>query len=128
MAGNGILRRDVDRGYAWFILLGCFLMYLLTVGSVKAYGVLYTEFLGFYGTGSGNTAWVGSISLLFMLGLGPFSNALCQRFSFRLITFFGGILLGVGYVSTAFVPKMELMNLTFGVITGQFNMKHFSFL
>lgn len=45
-------------------------MYMFVVGSVKSYGVLYTELLGYFGGGSGNTAWVGSLCMLLMLGLG----------------------------------------------------------
>ena len=45
-------------------------MYLFVVGSIKAYGVLYTEMVEYFGTGSGNTAWIGSVCSLLMLGLG----------------------------------------------------------
>jgi hypothetical protein len=45
-------------------------MYMFVVGSIKAYGVLYTEMVEYFGTGSGNTAWIGSVCSLLMLGLG----------------------------------------------------------
>ncbi|XP_060593162.1 monocarboxylate transporter 12-like [Ruditapes philippinarum] len=60
---------DVDHGYAWVILAGCFMMYCLVIGTIKAYGILYTEMVSYYGTGSGNTAWIGSMVLLLVLGL-----------------------------------------------------------
>lgn len=109
---------NVDKGYAWVILSGCFFMYFFVVGSIKAYGVLYTEMVEYFGTGSGNTAWIGSVCSLLMLGLGPIANLLSKNFSFRKITFIGGIFMGFGYFLSGFVPQMEYMYITFGVVTG----------
>lgn len=109
---------DVDGGYAWIILGGCFLMYLLTVGTIKAYGVLYTEMVSYYGAGSGNTAWIVSVVLLFMLGMSPFSNMLSRRFSFRKVAMVGGILLGGGYFLSGFCSRMEYMYLTMSLCGG----------
>ncbi|KAL4234385.1 hypothetical protein ACF0H5_006032 [Mactra antiquata] len=110
--------QDVDSGYAWVILTGCFIMYLFVVGSIKAYGVLYAEMLEYFNAGSGNTAWIGSICFLIMLGIGPFSNLLCRKYSFRIVTFIGGISLGLGYFLSGFVPRTEYMYLTFGLVSG----------
>lgn len=52
-------------------------MYMFVVGTVKSYGVLYTEMLTYFGGGSGNTAWIGSVCLLLMLGLGRGHTELC---------------------------------------------------
>ncbi|XP_060580891.1 monocarboxylate transporter 12-like isoform X2 [Ruditapes philippinarum] len=104
---------DVDSGYAWIILAGCFVMYVFVVGSLKAYGVLYTEMVEYYSSGSGNTAWIGSIALILLFGLGPLSNLLCKIYSFRRITFIGGIFLALGYCLSGFVTRMEMMYLTF---------------
>lgn len=109
---------DVDGGYAWCILTGCFLMYMLVVGTLKAYGVLYTEMLEYYSIGSGNTAFIGSICILCMMGLGPLANFLSFRFSFRKIAFLGGLLISAGMISSAFVPRVEYMFLTLGLCSG----------
>ncbi|XP_045193175.2 monocarboxylate transporter 12-like [Mercenaria mercenaria] len=109
---------NVDRGFAWVILVGCFIMYLFVVGSIKAYGVLYTEMVEYFDSGSGNTAWIGSVCSLLMLGLGPFANLLSRKFSFRKVCFVGGIFLGLGFFLSGFVPRMEYMYITFGVVAG----------
>lgn len=108
----------VDGGYAWIILAGCFVMYLLTVGTIKAYGILYTELVPLFQAGSSNTAWIGGICMIFMFALGPFANLLCTRFTFRKVSFIGGILLGAGHILSAFVPRMEYLYLTLGVVGG----------
>ncbi|WAR11782.1 MOT12-like protein [Mya arenaria] len=92
---------DIDRGFAWAILAGCFLMYLFVVGGIKAYGILYTELVDFYGSGSGNTAWIGS-----------------TRFSFRTVAFIGGLLIGAGFISSGFVPSINYMYISFGLCAG----------
>ena len=50
-------------------------MYLLVVGSIKSYGILYTEIDQFFAVGSGSLAFVGSVILLCMLGLGKMFKA-----------------------------------------------------
>ncbi|XP_060601147.1 monocarboxylate transporter 2-like [Ruditapes philippinarum] len=109
---------DVDHGYAWVILAGCFMMYSLVIGTIKAYGILYTEMVSYYGTGSGNTAWIGSMVLLLLLGLSPVANSFSRKFSFRRVAFAGGLLLCLGYFLSGFVPKMEIMYLTMGGCAG----------
>ncbi|XP_053392833.1 monocarboxylate transporter 12-like [Mercenaria mercenaria] len=92
-------------------------VYMFVVGSVKAYGVLYTEMVDYYSSGSGNTARIGSIARTLYFGLGPVANLLCRRYTFRRVAFTGGILVGLGHFLSGFVTKMEFMYLTF-LMTG----------
>ncbi|XP_053402580.1 monocarboxylate transporter 12-like [Mercenaria mercenaria] len=91
-------------------------MYMFVVGSVKAYGVLYTEMVDYYSSGSGNTAWIGSIARTLYFGLGPVANLLCKFYTFRRVAFTGGILVGLGHFLSGFVTEMEFMYLTFLMI------------
>lgn len=109
---------DVDGGFAWVVLAGCFVMYLFTVGSVKSYGILYTEMVDYFHSGSGNTAWIGSLALFLLLGLGPFANFLSQKFTFRQVCFVGGLFLGGGFIASAFVSRVVYLYLTYGIICG----------
>ncbi|XP_060593164.1 monocarboxylate transporter 12-like isoform X2 [Ruditapes philippinarum] len=109
---------DVDQGHAWVILAGCFIIYWLIIGTIKSYGILYTEMVSYYDTGSGSTAWIGSLILFIMLGMAPVSNLLSKIYSFRKICFIGGVLLGIGYFMSGFVPQMELLYLTLGIVGG----------
>ena len=45
-------------------------MYLLVVGSVKSYGILYTEIDEYFSVGSGPLAFIGSVIFMCMMGLG----------------------------------------------------------
>ncbi|XP_076112625.1 monocarboxylate transporter 14-like isoform X1 [Mytilus galloprovincialis] len=109
---------DVDRGYSWIVLILCGIIYLVIAGGVKSFGVLYTEFLEYYEAGAGNTAWISSVCLLLFMGLGPFSNFLGEKYTYRLIMSIGSVLVLIGYTASAFVPRMDMLFLTYGVVAG----------
>ncbi|XP_060069838.1 monocarboxylate transporter 12-like [Ylistrum balloti] len=111
-------RNTVDGGYAWVILIACTLLYMTLVGTCKAFGILYNEFLEKYDAGAGNTAWISSLMFFLCFALGPLANYLVGVFSFRAVVMFGGLLVSIGYFISAFVPRMEWMFLTIGVICG----------
>ncbi|KAM6925910.1 LOW QUALITY PROTEIN: uncharacterized protein PEZ65_009524 [Lycodopsis pacificus] len=52
-----------DGGYAWFILLSCFLVFGLTFGVIKAFGVFYVEIHQYFETTATGTAWITSIAV-----------------------------------------------------------------
>ena len=93
-------------------------MYMLSIGSFKSYGILYTEMKDYYGSSSGATAWVGSVCYVVLLGLGPIGNWLATRWTFRTVGVIGGCLTGLGYALCVFIPRIEFMYITFGLIAG----------
>lgn len=52
-----------DGGYAWFVLLSCFLVFGLTFGVIKAFGVFYVEIHTYFGTTATGTSWITSIAV-----------------------------------------------------------------
>lgn len=52
-----------DGGYAWFIMLSCFLVFGLTFGVIKAFGVFYVEIHEYFGTTATETSWITSIAV-----------------------------------------------------------------
>ncbi|KAL5022686.1 hypothetical protein ScPMuIL_001841 [Solemya velum] len=110
--------QEMDKGWSWAILFGCFCIYCVTIGSLKTFGVLYRELLDLFSAGAGNTAWVPALGNFLLLSLGPVANLLSEMFSYRLVVMSGGFILAVGYFCSSFVPHMELMFLTYGIIGG----------
>lgn len=108
----------MDAGYAWVILFACSCLYMLLSGVTKAFGIMYTELLIAYDVGAGNTAWIGSLQSFLYFCMGPVSNHLAVRFSFRTVVMIGGVVMSVGYLVSAFVPSIEWMFLTLGIISG----------
>jgi len=60
-------------------------MYMIVVGGLKAYGVLYAEMLAVHQAGSGNTAWIGATSLLLMFGCGRLTKSLYGKYKCRVL-------------------------------------------
>lgn len=52
-----------DGGYAWFILLSCFLVFGLSFGVIKAFGVFYVEIHQYFETTATGTSWITSIAV-----------------------------------------------------------------
>lgn len=52
-----------DGGYAWLILLSCFLVFGLTFGVIKAFGGFYVEIHQYFGTSATATSWITSIAV-----------------------------------------------------------------
>ena len=52
-------------------------MYFFVVGSIKSYGILYTEIDQYFAVGSGPLAFIGSVIFLCMLGLGKLIRKKC---------------------------------------------------
>ncbi|XP_033761912.1 monocarboxylate transporter 12-like [Pecten maximus] len=108
----------MDSGYSWIILMASAGIYMLLGGTAKAYSIFYTEFLLYYGTGSGNTAWIGSVNSFLFFAMGPLANRLSEVFTFRRVVLLGGLLHGIGVFASAFMPYMELHYITIGLISG----------
>ena len=59
-----------------------------------------------------------SIIFKYVYIVGPFANYLAVNTSFRLTTFVGGLLLGIGYGSSFFVTRLEFLFVTLGILAG----------
>lgn len=52
-----------DGGYAWFVFLSCFLVFGLTFGIIKAFGVFYVEILQYFESTATGASWITSIAV-----------------------------------------------------------------
>lgn len=64
----------LDGGYARFILLSCFLVFGLTYGVIKAFGVFYVEIHRHFETTATGTSWITSIAVATLHFLGNYHN------------------------------------------------------
>ncbi|XP_053406500.1 monocarboxylate transporter 12-like [Mercenaria mercenaria] len=107
-----------DGGWGWVVVAGATVLNFLIGGAVNTFGVLYVALLDKYGQSAGATAWVGSLANAMGLLLGPLSSALSARFSCRKMVIMGGIFTSLGWVSTGFMPRIEYMFISYGLIAG----------
>ncbi|XP_053395177.1 monocarboxylate transporter 9-like isoform X3 [Mercenaria mercenaria] len=107
-----------DGGWGWMIVLGSFLVHLITDGILFSFGILYIEFLDYYKGGKGETAWIGSLVMGFQLFAGPLASILTNKFGCRLTTIVGSVAVAVGFVLSIFSPNLYFLYFSFGAISG----------
>ncbi|XP_063842102.1 uncharacterized protein LOC135089870 isoform X1 [Scylla paramamosain] len=107
---------DVDRGWAWVILIAMFGVFVITSGLLSTTGMFYVQMLGEYGHSRSYTAWMGSlINAFFMLG-GPMSFMFIQTFGCRAAIICGSLIMAAGYMVSAFTTSLEALFFTYGVV------------
>ncbi|KAL4006089.1 hypothetical protein ACER0C_005802 [Sarotherodon galilaeus] len=107
-----------DGGYAWFILLSCFLVFGLTFGVIKAFGVFYVEIHRYFETTATGTSWITSIAVATIHIVAPVASALSARFSHRAVVITGGLICSLGVVFGAFANNLTELYLTVGFLNG----------
>ncbi|XP_028815149.1 monocarboxylate transporter 12 isoform X2 [Denticeps clupeoides] len=73
-----------DGGYGWFIVLSTFLVFGLTFGIIKAFGVFFVEIQQHFVTSATECSWITSIAVATIHFGAPFGSALSAYFSPRL--------------------------------------------
>ncbi|CDQ92107.1 unnamed protein product [Oncorhynchus mykiss] len=107
-----------DGGYGWFILLACFLVFGLTFGVIKAFGVFYMEIHGYFEATATGTSWITSIAVATIHCGAPMASALSARYSHRAVVMIGGLLSCVGMVAGAYAQNLVQLYITVGLLTG----------
>ncbi|CAH1783473.1 unnamed protein product [Owenia fusiformis] len=108
-----------DEGYAWIIVMSCFLCHTLICGISFTVGVTFVIFLDAFGTSKGATALVGSLNTASVYAVGPISSVLTNRFGCRPVVLMGGIMSFIGLGTSAFATNIYHLYITFGIITGR---------
>ncbi|XP_042267229.1 monocarboxylate transporter 2 [Thunnus thynnus] len=104
--------------YAWFILLSCFMVFGLTFGVIKAFGVFYVEIHQYFETTATGTSWITSIAVAIIHVVAPVASALSARYSHRSVVITGGLLCSLGVVIGAFARNLIELYLTVGFLNG----------
>lgn len=107
-----------DGGWGWVVVFASFIVNLIADGITFSFGVIYVEFLNYFGEGKGKTAWIGSLFMAMPLLSGPVASFLTDRYGCRKVTIAGSILACIGFVMSAFSTSMEMLFLTFGILAG----------
>uniref|UniRef100_A0A663LSC3 Solute carrier family 16 member 5 n=1 Tax=Athene cunicularia TaxID=194338 RepID=A0A663LSC3_ATHCN len=107
-----------DRGWAWMVLLAAVLLQGLTLGFPSCIGVFFKDLQHEFQASNSETSWFPSIMVAVLHGGGPLCSILVKRFGCRFAVMLGGLLSGVGMVSSSFCKSISQLYLTAGLITG----------
>ncbi|OQV26163.1 putative Monocarboxylate transporter 6 [Hypsibius exemplaris] len=110
--------RDVDRGWAWIVLLAACLMTATSDGLRNSSGIFYSQFIDSMNLSRPQAASVVAILNAMFLLPGPLAALLAQKIGTRWTINLGAILTAIGLFSSAFVHTYGALLATFGGITG----------
>jgi len=109
---------DIDKGWAWIVLVVCFSVFMIAVGLVFTANLYFMPLLNEFGHSRSYTAWVGSLLNAFSMLGSIFSSSVIMKTSCRTAMILGSVMMGCGYLMSAFAPSLEMIFITFGVIVG----------
>ncbi|XP_056621512.1 monocarboxylate transporter 13 [Triplophysa dalaica] len=107
-----------DGGYGWFIVLSTFLVFGLTFGVIKSFGVFFVEIQHYFATTATASSWITSITVATIHFGAPVGSALSAYFSPRRVVIVGGLLSSVGMVAGSHAQNLLQLYITVGFLTG----------
>lgn len=110
--------RPPDGGWGWVVVAASFLVNMIADGITFSFGIMYVEFLAYFGQGKSKTAWIGSLFMAMPLLSGPVASFLTDRYGCRKVSIVGSLLAAGGFVISSFADSMEVLFFTFGVLAG----------
>lgn len=57
--------------------------------------------------------------IFFLLFVAPVANILSERFSHRIVIIAGGVIAGIGFITTSFVQDIGWVFVTYGLVAGK---------
>ena len=116
-SGNGDPRAP-DGGWGWVVCFGSFMLQALTIGVTYTFGILFVELLHHFDSSEAETAWIGSIQPCLLYFTGIVGGPLLLHYGWRIVAISGAILSAAGFVASAFAPRLWVLYITYGVMTG----------
>lgn len=110
--------RPPDGGWGWVVVAASFMVNLIADGITFSFGVIFVEFLNYFGEGKAKTAWIGSLFMAMPLLSGPVASFLTDRYGCRKVSVAGSILATAGFVISSYANSMGILVFTFGIVSG----------
>lgn len=107
-----------DGGFGWVVVFASLMVSMIADGISFSFGLIYTELLAYFHESKAKTAWIGSLFLAVPLLVGPVMSNLVDKYGCRKMTIIGGLLSSFGFALSAIGTSVEMLYITFGVISG----------
>lgn len=112
------LPESPDGGYGWMVVVASFVAHLIADGCGFSVGVLFSEWLEVFQESKAKTAFASSLFVSMPAICGPVASIITNKFGCRLTTVAGGLIAATGCVLSCFAGSIEVICITFGVISG----------
>lgn len=116
--GSNVYSEVPDGGWGWIVAVAFFLVEVFTYGVIKTFGIFLKDLISDFDESNSRVSWIISICVFVMTFTAPLSSVLSNRFGFQLVVMFGGFLISLGTISTAFTTSINQMYVTMGIVTG----------
>ncbi|XP_017067700.2 LOW QUALITY PROTEIN: monocarboxylate transporter 13 [Drosophila eugracilis] len=107
-----------DGGWGWLVLLGSCLTNILIPGTIKSFGVLFSEFTDAFNSSPTKAAWIPALCYFLYSSLGPISSILSVKYSYRTVTLLGGASASLGMILSFWASSIEYLYISYGVLVG----------
>ncbi|KAL5004781.1 hypothetical protein ScPMuIL_018237 [Solemya velum] len=107
-----------DGGWGWMVVFSSFMIHIIADGIVYSFGIFYMEFLDYFKSKKGETAWIGSLVPGVTLSVGPIASALTNRYGCRPVTIAGALIAASGFILSLFAPNIYYLYVSFGILSG----------
>ncbi|XP_068714138.1 monocarboxylate transporter 10-like isoform X1 [Montipora capricornis] len=107
-----------DRGWAWAVCAGSFIVMFLVFGIHTSFGVLLVVLLDHFNARKASTAWIGSISINLLFLFSPVTSSLAGRYGVRVVTIAGGLVMSIGLFLSSYAPSLLFLYISYGLLLG----------
>ncbi|XP_015914462.1 monocarboxylate transporter 12 [Parasteatoda tepidariorum] len=102
-----------DGGWGWVVVFASFMINFIADGVSLSFGILFVDFINYFGESKAKTSMVGSIFLSMPLLAGPVASYLIDRYGCQRMCILGALLSTISFVISVCADSLEILILTF---------------
>ncbi|XP_072021094.1 monocarboxylate transporter 13-like [Amphiura filiformis] len=105
----------LDTGWAWVILLGCFMNSFLSAGVFSSFGVFLIDWQDQISESVAQLQWIFSLVVGIPMIIAPVASALCKFYTIRQVVMTGAIVSSLAFFAAWFATSISHLYISFAV-------------